>query len=230
MNRKIRFVALGAALVAVAAAGAAVGAIRNSKHDFSNSGNGGIWGSPDQTEVCVFCHTPHNAQAGLQPLWNRTLPNKPFTLYSSPTLNAQVNQPGGSSSLCLSCHDGSIAIDSFVNGGPNQPRMMALGDVYYPGSPFGEAGPNIGGNFTGNSNVNNLSNDHPVSFTYDDALVAADGQLASPAALPAALKLSAGKLECSTCHDVHNAVSVPGTKLLRLPIVGSQLCLTCHSK
>ena len=230
MNRKNRWLWWALPTVAVVAAGAASGTIRNSRHDFSNTGNGGIWGSPDESEICVFCHTPHNAQAGIQPLWNRATPVRAFSLYSSPSLNAVVNQPGGTSSMCLSCHDGSIAIDSFVNGGPAQPRMMALGDVYFPGSPFGEGGPNIGENFTGNANVNNLTNDHPVSFVYDDALANADGQLRPPALLPGAVKLIQGRLECSTCHDVHNAVSVPGTKLLRLPLVGSQLCLTCHTK
>lgn len=210
--------------------GVAHGTIRNSKHDFSNTGGGGIWGSADESRICIFCHTPHNAQNVVAaPLWNREVTHNAYQLYTSATLDAPLDQPSGASALCLSCHDGSIAIDAFVNGAQGAPSMMALGDVYFPGSPFGEGGANIGGNF-GGIIQNDLTNDHPVSFVYDDALAAADGELRAPAELPAELHMPSGRVECSTCHDVHNSAAVPGTKLLRLPKIGSALCLACHLK
>ena len=207
--------------------GTGYGSIQNSKHDFSSAGNGGIWGSSETDRICVFCHTPHNSVDSVTPLWNRELTPRNFEIYASMTLDAAPDQPSGSSMLCLSCHDGALALDSYA-GGANE--LPAIGDIYYPGSPYGENGPNIGGNFSGNDFVNDVSNDHPVSFIYDAALAESDGELRPPADLPAVLPLRANKVECSTCHDVHDSVAVAGTKLLRLPKVGSQLCLTCHLK
>jgi hypothetical protein len=73
----------------------------------------------DYGEVCVYCHTPHgaNLQYGAAPLWNRTLPSTAgYTLYSKPTsLNQPITAPGLNSLTCLSCHDGTIAVDSVIN-------------------------------------------------------------------------------------------------------------------
>lgn len=68
-------------------------------------------------EVCVYCHTPHGASgATVAPLWNRTKPAGIYTVYSAPTtLGSTVTQPGESSLTCMSCHDGTIAIDSVIN-------------------------------------------------------------------------------------------------------------------
>lgn len=68
-------------------------------------------------EVCVYCHTPHGASgATAAPLWNRTKPAGTFTVYSAPTtLSSTVTQPGVSSLVCLSCHDGTLAVDSVIN-------------------------------------------------------------------------------------------------------------------
>jgi predicted CXXCH cytochrome family protein len=204
--------------------------VRNSKHDFSSGGTGGIWGSEDIDQVCVFCHTPHNANlTAPAPLWNREVGNTVFNLYESGTLNASVQQPGPTTLACLGCHDGSVAIDMIAHGNPGGPSMMAIGDVYYPGSPYGQGGANIGGNYAGNSNVNALGDDHPVSFVYDSALATADGGLKDPSALTSDLPLYNSRLECATCHDVHN--SRPGIpSLLRVTSAGGALCLSCHKK
>lgn len=217
------------ALALAALAATAFAGVVNSKHDFSSGGTGGNWGSSNQSQVCVFCHTPHNSQAGQSPLWNRASVDKTFSIYKSDSLNAVVNQPGGNSKLCLSCHDGSVAIDAYVASNPGGPAGLAIGDVYYPGSPYGQGGPNIGGNYTGNGNVNDLTNDHPISFDYDGA-AAADVKIKPASALPATLPLYGGKLECATCHDVHNQKVVAGTKMLRVEKAGSALCLSCHLK
>jgi len=185
----------------------AFAAIAGSDHDFSNDGwSGG--------EICVVCHTPHNADTSVSdaPLWNHTLTNSVFTLYSSATLDAAVGQPNGISKLCLSCHDGTVALDSF--------------------------GGNVGGTFMGaNSDKNlgiDLSNDHPVSFDYNAALAAADGELLDPSATQSGLgstidadMLFSGRMECASCHAVHDPTNDP---FLRKSNAGSALCLTCHDK
>jgi len=83
-----------------------------------------------------------------------------------------------------------------------------------------------------------LSNDHPVSFTYNNALATADGGLHPPTTQSSGLggTISADMLfgtasdqvECASCHDVHNAANIPA--LLLKPNTGSALCLTCHAK
>lgn len=70
-------------------------------------------------EVCVYCHTPHGANRQINaPLWNRTVNSGEYTIYDTPTtlgLEGRLNMPGPSSLTCLSCHDGTIAIDSILN-------------------------------------------------------------------------------------------------------------------
>jgi predicted CXXCH cytochrome family protein len=177
--------------------------IIGTKHDLSGKG----WGSD---QACVFCHTPHNAKTGVQgaPLWNHEVTTATFTTYSSDTLQATVATPDGSSKLCLSCHDGTVAVDSF--------------------------GTRTGANtMTGNAMVGtDLSNDHPISFTYDAALATADGGLTSPFSTQwvdtgKTLPLYNGKMQCASCHNVHNDQY---GNFLRMGNAGSALCLKCHQK
>ncbi|HNH35619.1 MAG TPA: cytochrome c3 family protein [Rhodocyclaceae bacterium] len=102
-----------------------IGTIGNTRHNLTqrqSSGGGPNGSSMDQyrndyQEICVYCHTPHGANADVTlPLWNRTLKNTTYTVYSSTTLtNATVTQPGANSLACLSCHDGQTAVDSIIN-------------------------------------------------------------------------------------------------------------------
>jgi len=70
-------------------------------------------------QVCVYCHTPHGANDTLDaPLWNRTHLNTTYTTYDTlgtSTLTQAVSQPGVNSLTCLSCHDGTVGIDSIIN-------------------------------------------------------------------------------------------------------------------
>jgi predicted CXXCH cytochrome family protein len=172
-------------------------------HDLSGRG----WGSD---QACVFCHTPHNAKTGVEgaPLWNHEVTTATFTTYSSDTLNASVASPDGSSKLCLSCHDGTVAVDSYgVRTGANTIAGSAL----------------VG---------TNLSNDHPISFTYDTTLATNDGGLQSPFSAQwvdsgKTLPLYNGKMQCASCHNVH---SNQYGDFLRMANAGSALCLKCHKK
>jgi cytochrome c553 len=67
--------------------------------------------------VCVYCHTPHGASGTVDaPLWNRTVNDVGvYTLYTSNSITQIVEPPGPNSLTCLSCHDGTIAIDSIIN-------------------------------------------------------------------------------------------------------------------
>lgn len=184
--------------------------IRGSAHDFS--------GLDERQQICIFCHTPHGADTSVAdaPLWNHEVTEKTFEVYNSPTMDAVVGQPSGASRLCLSCHDGTVAVDSYAG---RQGVIFLGGDVA------------VG--------ANELTDDHPISFVYDDALAAVDGGLFSPSSTPSGLGstigddlLIGGRMECSSCHDVHNgpAAAAVNDKLLVISQVQSQLCLTCHNK
>jgi hypothetical protein len=121
------------------------------------------------TGLCVYCHTPHNASPE-RALWNHDLPAVSYRLYSSSTLHATMNQPTGSSRLCLSCHDGLVAMGNV--------RVQPSGGAL-------ELGP-----MSGRRNLGaDLSDDHPISFVYDAELALHRGELVDPAGLPHELRL-----------------------------------------
>jgi len=168
--------------VSFIAMGPAFGLITGSAHDFTSAG----WNLTG--EICVVCHTPHKAQDSLIPLWKHGTTAGTFHVYSSPSLDATMAQPDGASKACLSCHDGTVALDSF--GGNTGTNNLDAADSVNLGT--------------------DLSNDHPVSFTYDGTLATTDGGLYDPASATAfdgktidAAMLVGGKLECGSCHDVH---------------------------
>lgn len=72
--------------------------------------------------TCVYCHTPHRpkseASEGKAPLWNREYPVTEYKLYQSPTLDSSIAQPSGITLACLSCHDGSLAVDRVMKRPP----------------------------------------------------------------------------------------------------------------
>ena len=190
-----------AALFLVATSASAV--ITGSAHDFSALG----WNTGG--EICEACHAPHNNQntAG-EVLWNHDITaTATFILYSNPaSLDATPLQPQGSSKLCLSCHDGTVALDSF--GG-------ATGTTF----------------ITGTSLVGtDLSNDHPISFAYSTGGTGLnlDTGLGSLGGTIATDNLESGNVECVSCHDVHNAQAVAA--LLLEANTASALCLRCHAK
>lgn len=160
----------------------------------------------ESTGPCVFCHISHNAKPGVA-LWNRELPGITYKLYSSSTLEATLNQPTGSSRLCLSCHDGLLALSNL--------RVPPKGSHFTLGPLTGKA-----------SLGTDLSADHPISFTYDSVLAARQGELVDPAQLPPQIRLdSTGQLQCTTCHDPHQD-QLPN--FLRMSNEFGALCTACH--
>lgn len=202
---------------------ASAGTILGSPHDFSAAGwSGG--------RICVACHTPHNSDTSVTaaPLWHHSLTTSTFTMYARDSLDGAITgQPDGVSRLCLSCHDGTVAVDSF-GGATGSVTMASLN----PSAVLGT----------------DLSNDHPISITFNTTTAATDGALHDPATTNVTIgaggdktrtgtidtvMLSNGTVQCSSCHDVHNSFTVPGSggvPLLKVSKAGSQLCLTCHNK
>ncbi len=223
------------AMVASGTAGAAlVPDVRNTRHNLSASGPG-TTKAVSETQVCVFCHTPHAATSGVTPLWNRALSNATYSPYTSSSLDANaiqgtLDQPGGSSKLCLSCHDGTLAIGN-VNVLGGQGSATTPGTVSIPMSGAGPGGVMPGGSgtstgFTRNLGVD-LTNDHPISLSFTSALATRDGELRAVDAnqkwppgsgsvigvrasgYRPALPLETtgaggvGQVQCGTCHDPH---------------------------
>lgn len=214
-----------------------------------------------EEEVCIFCHTPHGGTLNT-PLWNRTLPDQSgasaFTHYTSATLSpymgntapAWINRPVNDESLlCMSCHDGLVAMNAITNisnrtgvapdGGTTVPLMS-----FQPWGPVG-VGMIIGDapdeTNTAQGLSRDLTDDHPISFSYIDAynsgtnstklrlfsLAEDDGiRFFGPNA-------SGGKrVECSSCHDPHVNGNVDTNFLPFLTVsnAASNLCLACHIK
>lgn len=198
------------------AASTQAGQISGSAHDFSTESWAG-------GRICIACHAPHHTDTTTTdaPLWNHEVTAASYTLYSSATLDASVGQPGGLSKLCLSCHDGTVAVNSF--GGTTGTEVVSGRD-------------NLGVA---------LNDDHPIGFIYNSALASTDGSLHDPSAIQATIGsggqtktgniqdvlLFNDRLECSSCHDVHNTFTADsGDMLVKITQSGSLMCLACHDK
>jgi predicted CXXCH cytochrome family protein len=199
---------VGSLLVPVAALGQSGVTAVDNKHNLSSSGPGPVK-SITVTEICVFCHTPHNANPAVQ-LWNQTLSASTYQPYTSTTLKATVGLPTGSSKLCLACHDGTVAIGNTINNG-----RIAMQGV------------NAQGMMTGASALGtDLRHDHPISFA-----PVTGGQIVNPPANSPAKLDQVGQVQCRTCHDPHRMDIDPTTrKFLVVNNSGSGLCLICHNQ
>ena len=233
-----KVLALVAAVSLMAAATTASAAsIRNSKHDLSSTSSATFKsaGAAATNQLCVFCHTPHNAVQNGYPLWNRSNPaGTNFRLYSSGNMKNQYTTGGGANAsqgftsdsislYCMSCHDGGNIATRIANkpsdNGHNVPGMVA-------------------GGITASANLGtDLRNDHPVNFNVTVAGGAigtlqngnkaiGTAKIATPLPLFQSAR-GASSLECASCHSVHDPANVP---FLRTTNSGSLLCLGCHVK
>lgn len=183
----------------------------------------------DFGQICVYCHTPHNNNTAIDaPLWNRNTPAGPYTMYSSSSLDMTIaGSPQGVSLACLSCHDGSIGLDQIINI-PSGSTVTPSGTTIETCATQCHTGnnPPDGLNFQGTFLDADLSNDHPISITYDPTKdpkfhAAASGKVGN---LPL---YGSGKdqVECASCHNPHDNSNRP---FLRMANDNSALCLTCH--
>ncbi len=180
----------------------------DSKHNLSVSGPGTIK-AISEGEVCVFCHTPHKAQ-GVGLLWNKRDSTATYIPYSSTTIQTNIGQPTGASRLCLTCHDGTIALGDLGS------RLLEIDMTQR----YLDSGPA--------ALTSDLSDDHPISFVYDSYLSIVNPEFKNPSLLIDEVKLDKNnELQCISCHDPHNNAN---GKFLRVVNSSSALCLKCHQK
>jgi hypothetical protein len=206
------------------------------------TGSGG-WNQRE--EICRVCHVPHDHQLATKYyeqglLWNHKASSATYTTYDSDTMdateasNSTAIQPY--SKLCLSCHDGTVAVDTFDKYTADT-SARRLGDTATADADWYAKGYKTG---FGTTSPIDMQGNHPISITYD---AGADSGLhddtESLGGETIADALVGGKVECNSCHDVHDTTGEarPGTHLLRdgttaaTGINGaSSLCLSCHDK
>ncbi|MEH6824157.1 MAG: cytochrome c3 family protein [Motiliproteus sp.] len=177
-KHKLALAILAASAVGMASLGTA--GISNTKHNLGTSGTGDTkttaGGALSTGEICVFCHTPHGSDTGAPvPLWNKKLPAaSSFTTYDqlgTSSLDGSVASVGSVSLACLSCHDGSQAMDNMINapgsggyaadGGGVDGRDMTWTTA---SSAAGSTGKMVGGPIP--MLGTDLKNDHPVGIQY----------------------------------------------------------------
>ena len=242
MNQSRRLLVLGVAVLTVglwAARSQASQHIVGSPHDFTALTGGTSATSWNSGQICMPCHTPHNAiksangVAITAPLWNHTVTTASYTLYGGSTSGTIASQVDSTSMLCLSCHDGTVALSSYqfsTATGSNATMTMAQ---LNPAASFGT----------------DLSAQHPIgaAAVYTTSTTSSSWAPAGPGSHGGmgvgSLSLQAlngqNVVGCSTCHNPHGSAN-PG--LLNAPLVGtfvtgdgrtvpgSGLCLNCHIK
>jgi len=239
--------------------------IANTPHDFTlmNAPGTGPGGAQNSTAIgkCTFCHTPHKAQQSAL-IWNHTLSTNSYSWSDTTSTVGGTPLPSiattwnGASKLCLSCHDGTVAIGDVAwfkkaaHQGVAAINPLNMANATLLNSRIADA--------TGSLNKN-----HPVAHpfprggqrnTYNSVqngvAAAASGWVADPtangirlftdaagtvavwdsAASPAATNVG---IECSSCHDPHNGSGVQATYFLRGELEGNgvnYLCTKCHVK
>ena len=209
------YLLLAASLLVPARAGASAQGSRivDTPHNLSISG--GVGGAhnvkaTDEARICIFCHTPHHAISD-GPLWSRKSNLTTYVPYVSTTIKANPEQPKGPSRLCLSCHDGTVAL-GVLNG---EYPLSTLGKIPIDTNPADNANFGV-----------DLRTSHPISMTYG-----LSGELYDKSTLAAkGITLSEEiYVECNSCHDPHN--NQYGNFLVRdTSLEHDLLCRDCHNK
>lgn len=197
-------------------------------------------------EPCAMCHTPHNA-TGDYPLWNRIQGGQTYTMYDSTSfdMNEGNTAPYAPSSLCLICHNGVASTLSNYPGPCSTPD--ALYDYDMPDNACGMIGTPAGV-------AHDLTNDHPISFTYNPSLDTVNDNNGFPGTTTIGTRnwiigaysgeqfplyvggptgIAVDQFECATCHSVHDTIDYPDkgslqVYFLRADNTGSTMCQDCH--
>jgi predicted CXXCH cytochrome family protein len=194
-------------------------AIVNSAHDLRATFATGSY------TLCNYCHIAHKfadvtAPATAGPLlWNHTLSSvtsygvytsDSFAGYATDITDLGTVATPTVSNLCLSCHDGTVAVNSWYSAVTSNQGTTFMG--------------------TGQT-VKDLTQQHPINFTYNAALANAAGILvpASTTSVDGAgnIPLFQGKMQCATCHDPHNGASGILTQQFPTQTSGT-FCTYCH--
>jgi len=137
-----------------------------------------------------------------------------------------IGQPGSVSRLCLSCHDGSIAVNEYGFDPGRAESQGTGGDFIAAQFQIGAGG--------------NLVNHHPIGFDYTDVVLKDDeiapvwtvistGGGGAHSQTTIGTLLYNNRMECVTCHDVHNSKN-DGETFLWVSDQESNFCRTCHLK
>lgn len=222
MKTRPLFLALLIALCLTPSLTAQPSRVAGTRHNLSVSGPGEIR-SLNETEICKFCHVPHSPVVA-EPLWGHALSSA--AQYRTPALSRRggaseaAPQPDGASRLCLSCHDGTVAIGN-VHGSGGSIRMSGSGRMT-------AARPGYIGT--------DLSGSHPVSLVVPEVAQAAEAadMGTRPRSIIEALgqvRLDrSGKIQCTTCHDPHSDSNFREGETPHFwvkPSV-SEVCVACH--
>jgi hypothetical protein len=232
--------------------------IVNSEHDLRTLQVAG----QTNNQVCIFCHTPHKA-ADQNLIWNHSLGTGNYSFnatgpFGTPginktsqgtTLPASTTTFGtGPTKMCMSCHDGSVAIGSLNNIGDG-----ATGSIVTSPSTLNGQSTQVA------SATGGMAGNHPVAIPYPDragavyngitsavtsgfgGAVGSGGWADIGSIQTAGIKLHGGPaagtwgMECTSCHDAHNNTVATtegeaGKYFLRVSGDNSSLCLSCHRK
>lgn len=199
--------------------------VSETKHNFSSptySPNAYFYSA---RQVCVFCHTAHNSDlTNPAPLWNHENSAETYNMYNSNTMDmSRTPQPNKGSLVCLSCHDGTIAINSLNN----VPGPSGAGTYGTPGGSALDGS----GKLTSASNAYigiDLQDDHPVGVIYDQSK---DNDFyiktGNPLLYPDKLLSDGLYVECNSCHNPHDDTY---SNFLVESNANSALCGRCHQK
>jgi predicted CXXCH cytochrome family protein len=193
----------------------------------------------DYRDPCVYCHLPDNADvtalvgAGAQIKdWNRFLPDTDYQLYDSDSLSSRPKGLGPESLVCLSCHDGSMAVDMVVSKpagwrpdeeAPLHMRMAKGGGM----DRCTQCHDGITAHKMDNVIIgSDLRDDHPVGMKYPGTFDNPDYfRPAGGGRFSNGVRLFDGRVECASCHNVHDPQISPFMRVEQ-----KKLCLTCHNK
>ena len=177
-------------------------------HNLS-AGNSPVSGA--NSNACLYCHAPHSG-SGKGPLWGQSFSSQTYTLYTSDTAQNVAIQPeiGKHSSLCLSCHDGTVA--------PGQ--TLPSGQIPVSGTMKSVLG-------------TQLESSHPFSLQLplknSPSLVTSLTQNKTTADATGAVKLINGNVECTSCHNPHvQNTDISSPNFLVKDNRSGGLCLSCH--
>ncbi|MFZ5906209.1 MAG: cytochrome c3 family protein [Nitrospirota bacterium] len=210
-------------IVLVPVVAGAIG-IKNTKHNLSVSGPGPV-GAITESEICKFCHTPHNASPSV-PLWNHVVTTEQnYVNYWSPTLKSYPSQEAappvdGFSRLCLSCHDGTVALGALVS---REEEIETVPDVLTESIP-GYLG-------------TDLSGGHPISIIFDSALanlrnsdpniMHLNWPINDPDVQLYSTQNGSG-VQCTSCHDPHGGKGGTEAPPFWRKTTYDEVCLVCH--
>jgi len=219
---RARFISVGAVVVLAAGMALAQQIATDvlGAHDLSPGGASTIKGS--LSGPCLYCHAPHSGINGTPgvtgtPLWSQKLSSATYQVYTSPTMVNKGNPSpplGSDSTLCLSCHDGTVA-----------PGTLRPYNIVPLNQPMSTSPTDLG---------TNLQSTHPFSLVLPlqsstDLLPSLTSNPPQTADATGAVRLIKGNVECTSCHNAHVQNIDSSGDFLVINNSSSALCLACHN-